>query len=74
MQPKDKGVVAVYRTKRQMMLANLLGGMSWGVGSVIGATLVVAIILFLLNTLGGLPIIGSYIQDIADSVSSGMKR
>jgi hypothetical protein len=69
-QPPGKGAERVYQSKRQLMLANFLGGISWGFGSVIGATIVVALVLILLKSLGGLPVIGSYISDIAKSVST----
>lgn len=71
-QPQNKGVVTVYRSKGQLFLANFLGGLAWGLGSVLGATLIVALMLFLLNALGGLPLIGDYITDIAESISQGM--
>jgi hypothetical protein len=53
LQPDDKGAVAVFRKKRHLMWANFLGGLSWGFGSVMGATLLVAIVLVLLKLLGG---------------------
>ena len=56
------------------MVANLLGGLAWGAGSVLGAALFVAFALAVLNFLGGLPVIGSYITDIAESISSGVGR
>jgi hypothetical protein len=38
--------------KREVLLANFLGGIAWGLGSVIGATIIVAIIVWVLTTLG----------------------
>ena len=73
-QPPTRGVVKVYRTKKELMVANLLGGLAWGAGSVLGAALFVAFALAVLNFLGGLPVIGSYITDIAESISSGVGR
>lgn len=73
-QPQGKGVTAVYRSKGQLMLANFLGGISWGFGSVLGATIIAAIVLILLKSLGGLPVIGSYISDIAKSVTTTTHR
>jgi hypothetical protein len=68
-QPANKGAVTVFRSKGQLFTANLLGGMAWGFGSVVGATLVVALLLILLKVLGGLPLIGSYVNEIARSVT-----
>jgi hypothetical protein len=72
LQPQDKGAVAVYRKKRQLFVANFLGGLAWGLGSVLGATLIVATMLFVLNALGGLPLIGGYITNMAKAISQGM--
>ena len=48
-------------SKKQIMVANFLGGLSWGVGSVIGATVVVAIIGTILNQLGVFSAISNFI-------------
>ena len=69
-QPEGKGGTAVYRSKGQLMLANFLGGISWGFGTVLGATLVVALVLYLLQALGGLPVIGSFINDVVDAATT----
>jgi hypothetical protein len=66
----DKGPYAVYRSKRQLMAANFLGGIAWGFGTVMGATILVALVLFLLQVLGGLPLIGSYINAFTEAVTS----
>jgi hypothetical protein len=39
-------------TKRQIITANFLGGLAWGFGSVVGASVVVAIIGSILKALG----------------------
>jgi hypothetical protein len=68
-QSEKRGVTAVYRSKHHLMLVNFLGGIAWGFGTVIGATIVVALVLYLLQALGGLPIIGSYINSVVDAVT-----
>ncbi len=55
-------------TKRQINGA-IVRGIFTGLGGVVGATLGVAILLGLLQFLGGAPFIGHYIQAIADSIS-----
>lgn len=67
--PHERGATAIYRRKRHLMLSNFLGGMAWGFGGVIGATLVVALVLFILNALDGLPWIGSFVSDILHTIS-----
>lgn len=39
-------------SKRQIMVANFLGGLSWGFGTVIGASVVVAVIGYILSLFG----------------------
>lgn len=48
-------------SKKQIMLANFLGGLSWGVGSVIGASVIVAVIGTILGQLGVFSAIGNLI-------------
>lgn len=38
--------------KREVLLANFLGGVAWGLGSVIGATIIVALLVWVLNIVG----------------------
>lgn len=38
--------------KKDIIIGNFLGGLAWGVGSILGATIVVAIIGYILNGLG----------------------
>lgn len=38
--------------KRQIILYNFLGGLAWGFGTVVGATVVVALIGYILNLFG----------------------
>lgn len=54
-------------TKRQIWSA-LIRGIFTGLGGVIGATLVVALLLTLLHYLGGAPFIGHYFKVISDSI------
>jgi hypothetical protein len=69
-QPINKGAVAVYQSKGQLIAANFLGGLAWGFGSVMGATILAAIVLILFKELGGLPLIGSYIDQITQSITT----
>ena len=51
---------------KRLMLTNLLAGIFRGIGGVIGATLVVAILFYLLNIFVDFPLIGQYFQDLKD--------
>lgn len=51
-------------SKKNIMLANFLGGLSWGLGTVIGATVVVAIIGAILSALGVFEGIGNFFDQL----------
>lgn len=46
--------------KRDVLLANFIGGLAWGLGSVIGATIIVALLVWILNILGLFDIVRDY--------------
>lgn len=53
-------------SKKQIMLNNFLGGLAWGVGSVIGAIIVVVILGYILKTMGIFSDIGAFFNQIVD--------
>lgn len=59
----------LHRSRKQVYWMNFFRGIFFGVGSVIGGTLVVAIVVTLLNTLVDLPGgIGDFVEYIVDIV------
>ena len=52
-----------------ILLNNFLVGMARGFGIIVGMTIIVAIFLFIINTLGGLPVIGDFFQWLGDKLS-----
>ena len=46
--------------KRDILVGNFLGGLSWGIGSVVGASVVVGIIGYVLKALGIFTAIGNF--------------
>ena len=59
----------LHNTKRQIWSA-FVRGIFTGLGTVIGATLVVALVLWILHLLGGLPFIGHYLQGVGHAIQS----
>lgn len=49
---------------------NFLAGVARGFGIAVGATLLVALALVILQALGGLPIVGHYLHNTANSLKS----
>lgn len=56
-----------YSIKR-IMVKNFFGGIAWGVGSVIGATVVVSIIVFFLQSARFAPIVGDSVNGLIQGV------
>jgi MFS-type transporter involved in bile tolerance (Atg22 family) len=52
----------VYRPLSALLVANFLSGIAWGLGSVIGATVVVAVIGILIAQSSQLPLLGKLIE------------
>lgn len=57
-------------SKRSVIMRSFVGGIAWGVGSVIGATLIVALFLTFLHSIGWIPVIG----DVANTISQSINR
>lgn len=56
-----------YSIKR-IMVKNFFGGIAWGVGSVIGATVIVSIVVFLLRSASFAPIVGDMVNGMIQGV------
>ena len=62
--------VQIKTSTRGLMFNNFLSGIAWGLGTVVGATFVVALIVFLFSKLNTAPIIGGYISHIMNNIPS----
>jgi len=62
-----------HKRRGQVYWMNFVRGISFGIGSVIGATVVIALILWVLHQLVGLPGVGHFFQDIINTVQSYKK-
>lgn len=58
----------IYRSRKDLFIDNLLGGIAWGFGGVIGATVVVAIIGIIIARLETTPLLGAYISSLLEEV------
>ena len=61
------------RKKRDIIFRNFLGGLAWGLGSVIGATVIVAILVGLLSAIDFIPFVGNFIEDIVEVVNKNSR-
>ena len=67
-QDVDKGFTKVSMGRRSLVANNFFGGLAWGFGSALGATVVFALVIWLLGILGAVPFIGSLVNSILDQV------
>lgn len=64
---------AIYKTRKQLVFDNFLSGIAWGVGSGLGATLVLTLIGFILAQSQELPFIGQIIENFIYTLEQATK-
>lgn len=67
-EPGRRGVFRIYLPLKKVLLHNLLGGIVWGLGTVLGAGVIFAIVAIIFNLLGGIPFIGDLINRIVEAI------
>lgn len=61
----------IYKKKRYIMINNFLGGVMWGMGTVIGGLLIVIILGFVISKIDLVPIVGSWMRDVLTEAYKG---
>jgi len=51
-------------SKKGIILNNFLGGMAWGVGSALGAALLVAVLGIILTKINLVPMVGTFVSEV----------
>lgn len=67
-------VVEIKASATRLMFNNFLSGLAWGFGTIVGATVVFALVVFALSQLNTAPLIGSYVSSILDYIKSASRR
>lgn len=67
----DKGFTRVHMSRKDVAINNFMGGLFWGIGSILGATLILAISAWIFGTLGIVPLIG---RTISDTVNQSIRQ
>lgn len=60
----------IYKTRKQLFIDNLIGGIAWGLGSGVGATIVLALLGFLLAQSQELPFIGQIVKNAINTIGN----
>jgi hypothetical protein len=58
----------------RIFTANFIGGIAWALGMTIGFAILAYVLGRLLNTIGGLPVIGNYFANIIDSTQKALNN
>ncbi len=59
-----RGFERIFLPLRKVALFNFIGGMAWGLGAFLGATILVGILIIIFDLLGDIPFIGDIIENI----------
>lgn len=60
----------VTHSRKEIIANNFLGGIAWGVGSAIGATILIALLGLLFSRLDYVPVIGDIVSEVTSYVES----
>lgn len=61
-------VIAGYVGKRRLAIANFLRGIAFGLGSALGATVLLVIVIYLLSLFSEVPFIGRLAESVEETV------
>ncbi len=54
----------IYMSRKQMIINNFIGGISWGAGATIGLALFFAVLGLVLNKIDWIPVVGEFLTKL----------
>ena len=54
----------INKSRKQIFVNNLIGGMAWAIGATIGLALIAVILTLILKNISLIPVIGNFVADI----------
>ena len=64
----------VHLGKKKVFFNNLLGGIAWGIGATLGASIILYILGFVISKLDFVPVIGDFVLRISEFVEQNSTR
>lgn len=64
----------IYKKKRHIMLDNFLGGIAWGLGTVVGISIIAVFVGFLISKIDLIPIIGDWLANVLRYTQASLSR
>jgi hypothetical protein len=61
-------------TKKEIMLNNFIGGLSWALGATVGISLIFTILTMIARYIDFIPIFGTFISDLLDFILTHNKK
>lgn len=55
-------------TRKQIIINNFIGGVSWGLGATIGVAVIVALLTLIAKQIDVIPVIGTFVSDVINFV------
>lgn len=64
----------VLMSRKQIIVNNFLGGISWGLGATVGLSIVLAILGFLFSHINLVPIVGDFVSEVTLEVTKKVPK
>lgn len=61
---------AGYVSRRRLYFANFMRGVFFSVGSILGATVVIAFLLWFLSLFGNVPLVGDFVRNLQETINT----
>ncbi|MBI2025862.1 MAG: hypothetical protein HYT06_00610 [Candidatus Levybacteria bacterium] len=58
----------VHRDKKEIIVNNFIGGLSWALGATIGLAIIIAILGIILRNINLVPFVGNFVADIINFI------
>lgn len=58
----------IYKSRKRIILDNFIGGISWGLGATIGASIILTVLGIILSKINLIPIVGTFASQITNFV------
>lgn len=58
---------------KKTFIANFIAGVGWGIGATVGLAIFLAIFTWILQLLGGLPLVGKFFADLIEVTNEALK-
>lgn len=58
----------IHKSRREIFVNNFLGGIAWGLGATVGASIVLAIFVFILSKINFVPFVGNFASSVVNYV------